>query len=140
MKRIPGLAMSIVVIVSLTHNGFGSSSTYAAPQAATGKSAIEQLFVAWNSHDPDKVVASFTEDVVYEDVAAGHTSRGRAEVRGSGTPSAGHCSRPSTARRTPVARSWRASAGCSTALESAGFLRPKAETVVSSVKRDGTVQ
>jgi steroid delta-isomerase-like uncharacterized protein len=52
-----------------------------APQAASGKSVIEQLFAAWNSHDPDKVVASFTEDVVYEDVSAGHISRGRAEVR-----------------------------------------------------------
>ena len=42
---------------------------------------IEQLFAAWNSHDVDKAVASFSEDAVYEDVTAGHISRGRAEVR-----------------------------------------------------------
>ena len=41
----------------------------------------EKLFAAWNSHDADKVAATFSEDAVYEDVAAGHTSRGRAEVR-----------------------------------------------------------
>ncbi len=67
--------------MSLTYNGnVGNSSTYAAPHAGHPKE-IEQLFAAWNSHDPDKVVASFTEDAVYEDVTAGHFRRGRAEVR-----------------------------------------------------------
>jgi hypothetical protein len=37
---------------------------YAAPDAGHPKE-IEQLFTAWNSHDPDGVVASFTEDIVY---------------------------------------------------------------------------
>ncbi len=82
MKRMFGLAISIVVVVSLTHSGnVRNSSMYAAPQAASGKRVIEQLFAGWNSHDPDKVVAAFTEDVVYEDVTAGHISRGRAEAR-----------------------------------------------------------
>ena len=53
---------------------------YAAPHAGHPKE-IEQLFTAWNSHDPGKVVASFTENIVYEDVPAGHISRGRDEVR-----------------------------------------------------------
>jgi len=76
------LAISIVVGVSLTHSGsVGNSSIHGAPQAANGKGIVDQFFAAWNSHDPDKVVASFTEDIVYEDVAAGHISRGRAEVR-----------------------------------------------------------
>ena len=82
MKRMFGLAIAVVVVVSLTHIGnFGNSSIYAAPQAESDKRVIEQLFAAWNSDDPDKVVASFTEDIVYEDVAASHISRGRAEVR-----------------------------------------------------------
>jgi steroid delta-isomerase-like uncharacterized protein len=53
---------------------------YAAPDAGHPKE-IEQLFAAWNSHNPDYVVASFTEDIVYEDVPAGHISRGSDEVR-----------------------------------------------------------
>jgi steroid delta-isomerase-like uncharacterized protein len=53
---------------------------YAAPDAGHPKE-IEQLFAAWNSHNPDYVVASFTEDIVYEDVPAGHISRGSNEVR-----------------------------------------------------------
>ena len=57
------------------------SANTTAPQAASDKRVIEQLFAGWNSHDPDKVAASFTEDGVYEDVTAGHISRGRAEVR-----------------------------------------------------------
>ncbi len=81
MKRIFGLAISIVAVMSLTYNGnVGNSSVYGAPPAGHPKE-IEQLFAAWNSHDPDKVAASFTEDIVYEDVPAGHISRGRAEVR-----------------------------------------------------------
>jgi hypothetical protein len=50
MKRIFGLAMSLVVVISLTYNGdVRSSSIYAAPQAANDKRAVEQLFAAWNS-------------------------------------------------------------------------------------------
>src|SRR4051812_12922046 len=81
MKRFFGLAMSALIVMSLPHNvDFGDSSIYAAPRARHPKE-IEQLFAAWNSHDPDRVAASFTEDGVYEDVTAGHISRGRPEVR-----------------------------------------------------------
>jgi steroid delta-isomerase-like uncharacterized protein len=37
--------------------------------------------VAWNSHDPDKVVALYTEDAFLEDVTLGAVSRGSAEIR-----------------------------------------------------------
>jgi steroid delta-isomerase-like uncharacterized protein len=81
MRSIFGLAMSVVVVMSLTCNGaVGNSSIYAASRVEHPKE-IKQLFAAWNSHDPDKVAASFTEDGVYEDVTAGHTSRGRDELR-----------------------------------------------------------
>ncbi len=81
MKRILGLAMSIVVVMSLTSNGSaGNLSKYALPLAGHPKE-IERLFAGWNSHDPDKVAAAFTEDGVYEDVTAAQVSRGRAEIR-----------------------------------------------------------
>lgn len=82
MKRILVLAISIVIVMSSTHNSSaGNFSIYTAPKAASDKRVIEQLFAAWNSRDANKVAASFGEDAVYEDVAAGHISRGRAEVR-----------------------------------------------------------
>jgi steroid delta-isomerase-like uncharacterized protein len=36
---------------------------------------------AWNSHNPDKVAALYTEDTVLEDVTLGAVSRGRAAIR-----------------------------------------------------------
>ena len=36
---------------------------------------------AWNSHDPDAVVALFTDDAVYEDVTLGVVNHGSAELR-----------------------------------------------------------
>ncbi len=71
MKRIFGFAILIVVVMSLTYNG----------KAASDKKVIEKFFAAWNSNDADKAAAYFSEDAVYEDVAAGQIKRGRAEVR-----------------------------------------------------------
>ena len=66
----------------LTHYGnVQNSSTQAAKQAGSDKRIVEQMFTGWNSRDPDKVAAAFSEDAVYEDVTADHISRGRAEVR-----------------------------------------------------------
>jgi steroid delta-isomerase-like uncharacterized protein len=39
------------------------------------------LIAAWNSHDAEKVVAIFTTDVLYEDVALGAVNHGSAELR-----------------------------------------------------------
>jgi steroid delta-isomerase-like uncharacterized protein len=36
---------------------------------------------AWNAHDPDALVALFTEDCVYEDVTLGVVNHGTAELR-----------------------------------------------------------
>jgi steroid delta-isomerase-like uncharacterized protein len=41
----------------------------------------EQWIAAWNSHRPDQMLALFTEDIVYEDVAFGVVNHGKAEVR-----------------------------------------------------------
>lgn len=42
---------------------------------------VTTITAAWNSHDPDKVVAAYTEDIVYEDVPHGILCHGRAELR-----------------------------------------------------------
>ena len=42
--------------------------------------AIAKKFIAgWNSHDPAKLAAVFTDDVFYEDVAFGEISHGKTE-------------------------------------------------------------
>jgi len=41
----------------------------------------EKWIAGWNSHDPDKMLPLFTNDVFYEDVAFGEVSHGQAEVR-----------------------------------------------------------
>src|SRR6266478_1516610 len=41
----------------------------------------EKWIAGWNSHDPDKMLPLFTDDIFYEDVAFGEVSHGRAEVR-----------------------------------------------------------
>jgi len=52
----------------------------AAPAGAADAIA-EKWAAAWNSHDVEKVVALFTADGVYDDVAFGTTSRGTAALR-----------------------------------------------------------
>jgi steroid delta-isomerase-like uncharacterized protein len=42
---------------------------------------IERWEAAWDSHDPDQVLALMTDDVVYEDSAWPKTMRGHADVR-----------------------------------------------------------
>lgn len=55
-----------------------------ATQAAAGFS-VEQFgqdwLAAWNSHDPERVLALMTEDIVYDDSAWPVTMRGHADVR-----------------------------------------------------------
>jgi len=46
-----------------------------------GDNAIaEKWIAAWNSHSPDKMLPLFSDDIVYEDVAFGELSHGKAEV------------------------------------------------------------
>jgi steroid delta-isomerase-like uncharacterized protein len=44
-------------------------------------SFMEQALSAWSTHDPDKLIQFYTDDVVYEDVAYGELNHGRAELR-----------------------------------------------------------
>ncbi len=49
---------------------------------SSGDTAVaEKWIAAWNSHDPDKMLPVFTDDVFYEDVAFGEVSHGQAEFR-----------------------------------------------------------
>jgi len=49
--------------------------------ADPGAAVAEKWIAAWNSHNPDKMLPLFTDDVSYEDVAFGEVSHGHAELR-----------------------------------------------------------
>jgi len=49
--------------------------------ADLGAAVAEKWIAAWNSHDPDKMLQLFTDDVFYEDVPFGEVSHGSAELR-----------------------------------------------------------
>jgi len=54
-----------------------------APKGPTKRSnpIVEKAFAAWNSHDPDKVLAAYSDDIVYEDVPFGPLNNGQVEFR-----------------------------------------------------------
>lgn len=49
--------------------------------ATDGESIIKDSFSAANSHDIDRFVSLFTDDCIYEDVAAGKVNRGKEELK-----------------------------------------------------------
>jgi steroid delta-isomerase-like uncharacterized protein len=49
--------------------------------AAAADNIAAKWAAAWNSHDPEKVVALFAENGVYEDIPFGSTNRGTAALR-----------------------------------------------------------
>lgn len=57
------------------------ASTESKPSSKRESVVAEQWIAAWNSHRPDEMLALFTDDVVYEDVAFGVVNHGKAEVR-----------------------------------------------------------
>jgi steroid delta-isomerase-like uncharacterized protein len=42
---------------------------------------VEHLFAAWSSHDPDRVVAFYTDGIGYKDIPLKRTSSGKTELR-----------------------------------------------------------
>lgn len=48
---------------------------------ATFPPLVESLVAAWNSHDAERILALFTDDLVYEDVTFGAVCHGREETR-----------------------------------------------------------
>ena len=68
------IATALVVVLGLCCMGAGGG-------ANKNADLIKNNFAAWNAHDPDKVAAIYTDDVVYEDVPFGLVARGHAEMR-----------------------------------------------------------
>lgn len=52
-----------------------------AEQTIAKHTIAKEWIAAWNSHDPDKMLPLFTDDVLYEDVAFGSVNHGKAELR-----------------------------------------------------------
>jgi len=42
---------------------------------------MNDYFAAWNTHDVEKMLSFFTDDIVYEDVAMGKVNRGKKELK-----------------------------------------------------------
>jgi steroid delta-isomerase-like uncharacterized protein len=68
------LTSSVLVILAIVGP---LSSKVGADNVAVAQAWID----AWNSHNPNNVVALFTEDAVYEDVTLGAVSQGLEEIR-----------------------------------------------------------
>jgi steroid delta-isomerase-like uncharacterized protein len=68
------LAFTVLLFLSLCDK---ATAQYGAPP---GKQLVQDAFAAWNTHDPDKVTAFYTDDIVYEDVTYGMVARGHAEM------------------------------------------------------------
>ncbi|HJP35782.1 MAG TPA: nuclear transport factor 2 family protein [Gammaproteobacteria bacterium] len=67
------LALASVLIAC---NGVASATA-----AEITEETIETYYAAWSNHDVDAVMAYFTDDCVYEDVATGDLATGEKEIR-----------------------------------------------------------
>ena len=72
-KKLPAYAALLILVLS----ALGASQ----PAVKRSDPIVEKAFAAWNSQDPDKLVAAYNDDIVYEDVPGGLLSNGRAEFR-----------------------------------------------------------
>src|SRR5258708_31798450 len=76
-KRVLTGAMLVAMLVLPVIAAPPDSKSSTDRDAATA----EKWIAGWNSHDPDKLLSLFTDDIFYEDVAFGEVSHGQAEVR-----------------------------------------------------------
>lgn len=73
LSRILSAATVLVILIL---------AAVAAKPASQGETTIaEQWIAAWNSHNPDKMLPLFTDDIFYEDVAFGSVNHGKTELR-----------------------------------------------------------
>lgn len=42
---------------------------------------VNELYTAWSLHQPERIDTLFTDDAIYEDVAAGRTQHGKDEIK-----------------------------------------------------------
>ena len=79
MNRDPVLTGAILLAMLVLPGIAGSAQNKS--KADPGAALAEKWIAAWNSHNPDKMLSLFTDDIVYEDVAFGEVSHGGAELR-----------------------------------------------------------
>ena len=69
------ILLTTLVLPALAAPADGKSKTN------PGATLAQKWIAAWNSHDPDKMLSLFTDDIVYEDVPFGEVSHGGGELR-----------------------------------------------------------
>lgn len=57
------------------------SVVFAQAKKTGSEDRAKKIFEAWNTHDPAKMAALYTDDAVYEDVAYGDSAHGQAELK-----------------------------------------------------------
>ncbi|MGB9235427.1 MAG: nuclear transport factor 2 family protein [Terriglobales bacterium] len=75
-KRVLLIAAVLALVVTII-----TPASVAKASTNDDTTVAEKWIAAWNSHNPDKMLAAFTDDVFYEDVAFGEVSHGHAEFR-----------------------------------------------------------
>ena len=76
MRVLTGVILLAMLVLPVVAAPAGPKSS------SDGDAAVaEKWIAAWNSHDPDKMLPAFTDDVFYEDVAFGEVSHGSTEFR-----------------------------------------------------------
>ena len=75
-KRVCAFA-TVVMLGMLAITGATIARAAGDPDAGVA----EKFIAAWNSHDPEKMLALFTDDAFYEDVAFGEVSHGKVELK-----------------------------------------------------------
>jgi steroid delta-isomerase-like uncharacterized protein len=76
-SKLPGIGI-LLFLLALPGLAFGQRAKAA---AGLDSGLAAKWIAAWNSHDPEKMLPLFTDDVTYEYVAFGEVSHGKAEVR-----------------------------------------------------------
>jgi steroid delta-isomerase-like uncharacterized protein len=70
------LAAAVVVSIFLALPAIAGPADAKSAEAAIA----EKWIAAWNSHNPEKMLPLFSDDVFYEDVAFGEVNHGKAEL------------------------------------------------------------
>jgi steroid delta-isomerase-like uncharacterized protein len=80
-RVLTGVILVVVLSLSAVAKPAQGKPATGGASGDAGSALAAKWIAAWNSHDPEKMLPLFTEDVFYEDVAFGEVSHGHAEVR-----------------------------------------------------------
>src|SRR5215472_9825287 len=81
MKKNPGTSTVLLLAASPVLAILAIVGPLSSRAKADNTDVAQAWIDAWNSHNPDTVVALYTEDAVLEDVTLGAVNRGRAAIR-----------------------------------------------------------